>query len=395
MTAPPRSALLRPLALGLVATAASRLAAAALFPTLPHWDGFFYQQHAARLAAGLGYADLATGRPTAFYPVGYAFALSLPLRLGLPAFAAVVAINLLASLAATAAVVTVAARAHDPRATLRAALAAALYPGLALWSCAAMSESLTAALLVVALALATHAAPRARHTLAAGVLLGLATLLRPPSLLVLGAVAAAAPVGRRAPAVALAALAAGCVLAPWAVRNTRVLDAPALVSTNAGSNLLIGTLDDAHGAYLRPSPRYGCQNLHGEVDRDRCLRSAALRRIAAAPLRWIALGGAKLAVTFAWEHDPVSYVRDANTPLRNDRRALVLAALCTLAWWALLVFAWRGRRAGDPTTRAVGVTTATIALTHFVFLGADRYHLVLAPTLLLLATRSPSEGAPA
>lgn len=390
MTAP-RAALHRALALGLAATAAARLAAAALFPTAPRWDGYFYHQHAARLAAGLGYADLGTGRPTAFYPVGYPFALSLPLRLGLSPFAAVVALNLLAGLASTAAVVLVAARAPDPRAPARAALAAALYPGLALWSCAAMGETLTAALLVVALALATHPVPRPRHALVAGAALGLAALVRPPSLLALAAVAAAAPAGHRARALGLAALGAGAVLAPWAARNALSLDAPVMVSTNGGSNALIGTLDDARGGYLRPVAPDECRHLHGEVARDRCLRGAAIARVAEAPLRWAGLGVEKLVLTFAWEHDPVSYLRAPHTPLRSDRAALAATALCTLAWWSLLALAWR-RRAGDPTTRAVAVTAAATAATHFAFLGADRYHLVLAPALMLLATR-PADAA--
>jgi hypothetical protein len=253
-----------------------------------------------------------------------------------------------------------------------------------------MGETLTGALLVAALAVATAPAARDRHAAAAGALLGLAALVRPPSLLALAAVAAAAPRGRRARAGAVAALAAACALAPWAARNARALDAPALVSTNAGSNLLIGTLDGARGAYLRPPATLGCAALHGEVARDRCYRAVALRRIAAAPLLWASLGAAKLAVTFAWEHDPVSYLGDERAP---PRAAPALTALCTLAWWALAALAWR-RRADDPTTRAVAVAAAGIAATHFVFLGADRYHLVLAPALLLLAPRAPA-GAPA
>lgn len=389
MTSPPSA--LRPLALGLAVTAATRLAAAALFPIAPRWDGYFYLLHAQRLADGHGYSDLVTSRPTAFYPVGYPFALSLPLRLGLSPFAAVVALNLLAALVTTTAVVLVAARDRDPRAPFRAALAAALYPGLALWSCAAMSETLTASLLVLSLALATQSPSRDRHPLLAGALLGLATLVRPPSLFALAAVPAAAPAGRRARAAALAALAAGAVLSPWAARNARSLDAPVLVSTNAGSNLLIGTLDDARGGYLRPSQPARCRLLHGEVARDRCLRSEALVRIAAAPLRWARLGVEKLALTFGWEHDPVSYVLEPGSPLRAT---LPLTALCTLAWWALLALSWRHGRALDATTCAVAVTAAALALTHFVFLGADRYHLVLVPSLLLLAPRSP-KGATA
>ncbi len=378
----------RPLALGLGLTIATRLAAAALLPTLPRWDGFFYHRYAERLAAGLGYTDLGTHRPTAFYPVGYPFALSLPLRLGLGPFAAVVALNLIASLVATTAVVVAAARHPDPRVATRAALAAALYPGLALWSCAAMSESLTAALLVTALALVTTPSVRIRSLLAAGALLGLAALVRPPSLLALAAVAVAAPSGRRLRALALASLAAACVVAPWAARNARALDAPALVSTNGGSNLLIGTLDGALGGYRRPAAT--CAHLHGEVERDRCFGATARRRIADAPVRWGVLGVEKLARTFAWEHDPARYLRDEKTPLRRDARAIVLITLCTAAWWALLARAWRAARRDDPTSRAVVVTAAAIAATHFVFLGADRYHLVLVPTLLLLAPRPPS-----
>ncbi len=362
----------RAAAAGVVVAVASRIATAVALPSQLHWDGHFYAQLAQGLARTGRYADLGTGAPTAFYPVGYPFALSLGLRAGFGPFAAAVAVNVFAT------VLAVVAAAHlGARARLRTALATALYPGLVLWSSAAMGETLTAALLVTALALAV-----ARRPAWAGVALGLAALVRPASLLAVALVPGAAPAGSRRGALVAAALAALCVVAPWGVRNARSLDAPALVSTNLGSNLLIGTRDDADGGYVPLRGERRCDDATGETARDRCFRDLAARRIAASPLRWLGLAVRKLARTVVPEHDPAGYVFGG--------RAVLATAVCTLAWWWLCARALRVARDGlraDPAVPAVAAMVAGIVVAHGVFLGADRYHLVLVPSLVALTGR--------
>jgi Dolichyl-phosphate-mannose-protein mannosyltransferase len=376
----------RPLALGLTVTLAVRLAIAALVRVPAAWDGYFYARYAATLAAGFGYAVSDHGgplRPTAFYPVGYPAAMAAALTFTRDPRLAAVAVNLVASALAVTAVVFVAHRAAGPRVATVAGLAYALYPGLALWSAAAMTETLTGALLSLAMAFALSSHRRA--PVGFGLALGLATLVRPQSLLLLPLVALGRGARRGALAALVALACAACVVAPWTARNCARLDACALVSTNGGSNLLIGTFPDARGGYRRPTESDGCAATRGEVGRDRCMSHEAVARIVEHPLRWAALGAAKVVVSFAWEHDPVSY---ALGPMRPPRAlAASMIALLTLAWWALVALAVKGRRAldsvGSPRSFRFAAGAASVSvLTHAAFLGADRYHLILVPLLI-------------
>lgn len=361
-----------------LAGAALRLALAALLPLTPRWDGHWYAALATRLADGAGYTE--GHAATAFWPPGLPLALAAVMRLtGAEVEAATLAVNLVATALATWAA---AAMTDDPRVAKRASWIVALYPGLALWSLATMTETLTAALAVGSLALLRRPGPR--HVALAGIAAGLAALARPPSLLL---TLAAWPARRSWRALALCAACALAVVAPWAARNALALDGPALVSTNGGSNLYIGTTPESGGGYLRPGVDALCPDAHGEVARDRCLTRLALARVSRAPLRQVDLAARKLLRTVAVEVDPAAW-HFAKVEGALDPRAVALGVLCTAAWWGLVLLAIRGsrltsREALAPTAWAVGLTLAT----HAVFIGADRYHLVLVPTLAPLAAR--------
>ncbi|MFO0627481.1 MAG: hypothetical protein U0325_17870 [Polyangiales bacterium] len=369
-----------PLARCVALTLAVRIGVCLLWPTAPSWDGHFYARLAAQLARGAGYAEpLAHGDvATAFWPPGLPFALLGPIALGAPPSLAAVVVNLVAAVVAVVAVYRATDALHGPGVAQRAARIYALYPGLALWSAATMTETLTGALVAVALLLALQ-----RSAFVAGVALGLAALTRPPSLLLLAAPLAA---GARGRALTLCLLGAVAVVAPWTARNARALDAPSLISTNGGSNLLIGATSP-HGGYDSPRGRHpACEQAIGEVARDRCWRDAARAEIRRAPGAWLVRGALRVARTFALELDPAAHLAwSARPPPRPVRVAL--GALCTLAWWVLLARAARGLDRAASSRVAVLAVGAT-ALTHFVFLGADRYHLVLVPLLCPLAARS-------
>lgn len=393
-------------------TLAVRAALALMLPAEPRWDGYFYARYARSLADGLGYVDhYSRGlRPTAFYPVGYPAALSAALRVVSDPQRAVMALNLVASLVACVAAMALGQRLGDRRTAVRAGLVYALLPGPALWCLAAMTETLTGALLALGVAMLlwgwderpaeTPPSSPARGlavTVVGGFVLGLAALVRPPSLgLLVVPLALRGPWARRVAFTVLLGLGATVAVGPWTARNCARLDACALVSTNGGSNLLIGTFSDAHGGYRRPVAADGCEEVRGEVARDRCMSARARRRIAAQPGAWLVNSAWKLAITFGWEHDPVSYLSPWPLQRWPKRGALGAVALCTLGWWALVACALRGARAArdNPVTRAVAVAALGLVATHALFLGADRYHLVLAPLLAPLAALAWRSCAP-
>jgi 4-amino-4-deoxy-L-arabinose transferase-like glycosyltransferase len=255
----------------------------------------------------------------------------------------------------------------------------------------------------------------------------------------------------------LVAAALACVFAlvpvlPWTARNCRVMDGCALVSTNAGWNLAIGAFPRATGRFETLRSSDGCREVTGQVQQDRCWLHYGIANIRQTPGRWLGLIPAKLSNTFDHESFAVEYLREARPADWPEARRVawrsglstlhrILIALSPLAFvaWILLrrgttrrmqivqgglllaaglaayvglsqpsptfwpivlgtsVLAWLplpGRPATHPALQLAVVLLATTALTHAVFFGDDRYHMVVTPALCLLAAamlRAPSE----
>ena len=231
-----------------------------------------------------------------------------------------------------------------------------------------------------------------------------------------------------------------CVVLPWTVRNCRVMDGCALVSTNAGWNLAIGAFPRATGRFETLRSSDGCRDVTGQVQQDRCWLGYGLEQIRAAPMRWFALIPAKLGYTFDHESFAVEYLHEARPatwleprraalrgvttfayrlvlgaaafgaiafPARNRARdttvqgalaaaALSLGALAFLKetplFWPLAVFAgvipWLpmpGSPSRPPALLLGAALLDTTLLAHAVFFGEDRYHVVVIPVLALFA----------
>ena len=468
-----------------------RLYVAIAWAREPVWDGHYYDFGARRIAEGLGYSDdiivggQAVWHPWCHYPVGYSGFLGMvyrifgdgprvgPLANALTGALLVVAVHRLARLATT-----------PGRARVAGALAA-LSPGLVLYSAVLMTEPLAAlGMIVAAWLFARDAGPAEgrlwqggvwRGAALAGVVLGLTTLVRPQTLLcapALGLFALARDRGprwqavRRAAAAATLSLAVAlAVVAPWTIRNCRVMDGCALVSTNGGWNLAIGAFPRATGRFETLRATDGCPVVRGQVDQDRCWMQAGLRWIKADPVRWLGLIPKKLGYTFDHESFPVGYLGEADPAawpeerkarwrgiLSTSHRALLVAAALGVvgrprwprgsgaarggareAWaafgaqaaalalalglglvgalsdehpfWPLAVAIplvaaapLPGRPRNGGVVGYLAFAVASVGLTHAVFFGEDRYHVVVTPALCILAAcalRAGGRGATA
>ncbi|WP_438041519.1 ArnT family glycosyltransferase [Sorangium sp. So ce128] len=461
-----------------------RLYVAIAWAREPVWDGHYYDFGARRIAAGLGYSDdlivggQAVWHPWCHYPVGYSGFLALVYRLfGAGPHAATVA-NAVTGALLVVVVHRLARYATTPARARVAALLAALSPGLIVYAALVMTEPLAALGLVTAPWLLARDAARgrpARGAVLAGVALGLSALVRPQSLLCAPALALLAMRGpeasasggaaatasggaaawkRGALAAALAAATALAVVAPWTIRNCRVMDGCALVSTNGGWNLAIGAFPRATGRFETLRAGDGCPIARGQVAQDHCWMAAGLQWIKDDPGRWLALIPRKLGFTFDHESFPIGYLGEANPaawpeerraagrrvltashlgllsaaalgvvamPRRRPRRELVaqllaLAAVLGLvalgvfgdehAFWPLAVaipliaaLPLPGRPANGGVVGYLAFAVASVALTHAVFFGEDRYHMVVTPALCILAAcalrRGEAAGEPA
>ena len=452
-----------------VVALALRLYVASALAGEPVWDGHYYDFGARHIASGFGYADevMRDGQPTwhpwCHYPVGYSgFLAAFYTLFGASHAVAHFANALVGGLLA---VVTwlLAREALSPRRAMVAGALVAFHPGLVLYGALLMTEPLSALLVLgafyaaIRVARSGDGAPRRAMTgIAAGaLLLGIAALVRPQALLcapflvlvIRAGVNAGATWRARGLGLRVAWTVALVPVLPWTARNCRVMDGCALVSTNAGWNLAIGSFPRATGRFETLRSDDGCREVTGQVQQDRCWLDYGIANIGRAPGRWLALIPAKLAYTFDHESFAVEYLHEARPAAwPDDRRALVrgiltsvhrifvaasvlaffslalplalryesrarhermvqtalLAALAlasyaafaasTPTFWPIVlascVLPWLplpGRPPMPPALLMAVSLLATTVLTHAVFFGEDRYHMVATPVLCLLA----------
>lgn len=427
-----------------------RVLVAILLTGEPVWDGHYYDFGARRIAEGLGYSDdlVVAGEkvwhPWCHYPVGYSAFLGLFYKVfGADRIVAGVVNALVGTLLA---LVTwrLAARALSPGRAQVAGLLVALHPGLILYSGLVMTEQLAALATLAAFGVATSRRPKWGLTLGA-LVLGLGALIRPQALLCApflavvvwddGPAIMRARLVRTAGAAVLGSLLALAPVLPWTVRNCRVMDGCALVSTNAGWNLAIGAFPRATGRFETLRASDGCREVTGQVQQDRCWFSYGVEQIRTRPGFWLSLVPKKLRYTFDHESFAVEYLHEARPqswtePIRTQVRDLttlahrLLVCAAPFAWIALskrrwpqvallgatlllgyaclsakepifypfallaAALAWLplpGRPGSPPALLLASTFLASTALVHAVFFGEDRYHIVVTPVLCLFA----------
>lgn len=421
-------------AVAFLARAAAVVWAGRRFPATA--DGVYYHTLASRIADGLGSTwRWPDGVVTyaSHYPIGYPAILSLVYRWTDPSVVAAGFSNALIGTAGALAAYRLALEAARPKWALVAGLAVAMHPALVMYTPAVMTEGVTASLLAVA---AWAASRRSlRGVVALGVVVGVATLVRPQSLVLapgLGALAvvSGAPLLARLRRGALASVLALAVCAPWTIRNCVRMNRCALVSFNGGWNLLIGAHEGATGTFAPLEAPEPCRTVWDEAEKDLCFGREARRLIAREPGRWLSLVPAKLAATFDYSGAPGFYLHQSNCvafdarakhwlgvietayerlaylfaliaaalvsgPMRRARLAVCAASapllFLTHAYVAVLgLIVALGLRRKDlwegPTLGAalfVGLVT-TVAM-HAVFFGSGRYSMVLFPLVTAFA----------
>jgi 4-amino-4-deoxy-L-arabinose transferase-like glycosyltransferase len=429
-----------------VAALLPRLYVAIAWTREPVWDGHYYDFGARRIAAGLGYSDgIESWHPWCHWPVGYSGLLAAMYRVfGAGPHVATVFNAVVGALLA----VFTHRLARYELSTTRARVAGlltALYPGLVVYSSLVMTEPLSALAGVVAGWLwVRHREERPLLGAALfGLVVGLGTLVHPsflayaPALVLLTGDtlkrSLTSPLVQKS--IAAGAIATACAFVPvlpWTIRNCLVMDRCTLVSTNGGWNLAIGSFSRATGRFETLRSSDGCAVVTGQVQQDACWRDLAIRTIRDDPARWLALVPKKLAFTFDHESFQVEYLHEADPDRwpeerRRKGRGLLSAAhralLTTAAFsfvpappwsrkrmpWALALaalaiglsaLAWLSDDSpfylvavacsifwgfSGPVLRWAQLSLLGTLVTHAVFFGEDRYHVVVTPMLCLLA----------
>lgn len=430
----------------------------------PVWDGHYYDFGARRIAQGFGYSDdrniagQLIWHPWCHYPVGYSAFLATFYRLFGSGPSVAATANSLVGAALAVATWGLAREALSETRARAAGAIVAFHPGLILYAALVMSEPLAALLTLMGfwVASTSQESPIERPTsrrvriVLGSAMLGAAALVRPQALLCAPFFACfGASFRQRVRAGLVACTVALLVVMPWTLRNCRVMDGCALVSTNAGWNLAIGAFPRATGRFETLRSSDGCRDVTGQVQQDRCWFKYGLDQIHGDPLRWLGLIPAKLGFTFDHESFAVEYLHEARPEVWAEPRRLFARSVTTVAhrillvaaalgsvafphlrggtesitqtallvvagllvvfalnadsptFWPLAVFViaaawipWPGRPEATPAMLLSVSLLATTILTHAVFFGEDRYHVVVTPILAILAAgalRSPGQ----
>ncbi|MBN1606077.1 MAG: hypothetical protein JW940_05560 [Polyangiaceae bacterium] len=353
----------------------------------PAGDGTFYQVVAARIARGLGYTwAWPNGAVTyaAHYPIGYPAGLGALYALVGPRLVAAFILNATVGALAVYAVHRIVALTESRGAALAAGLLVALHPTLVAYTAALMTEGAAATLVTVCAWLAVRHRTGAGKRMAVrvavfGLLMGVATLVRPQLLLVaplFGALAGwwSNQTGRRlafkivATSIAVTVLSVVTCL-PWTARNCARMGRCVFVSANGGWNLLIGSHERARGSWAaleKLGIPEACRQVFGEADKDACFAAAGLARIRQQPIRWLSLVPAKLRATFDEVGAPGWYLNESNPREFTEVERQVLGA-AEVVWQRVLVLlclialaCWPGP--SIRARRALGWTGALLAL---------------------------------
>jgi len=312
-----------------------------------------------------------------------------------------------------------------------------------LYAALVMTEPLSALLTLTAFWIATRKNKNAMVSfVVAALVLGAGALVRPQALLcapffafleVPKPLVRLGKLARPSAAVLACALAIVPVL-PWTARNCAVMDGCALVSTNAGWNLAIGAFPRATGRFETLHASDGCREVTGQVQQDRCWLEYGMGQIKEHPWHYLSLIPAKLSFTFDHESFAVEYLREARPSVWPEERRVAWRAATSAAHRLLVVaaalafVAFSRRRAqgaafaivaalgalavmadtphfyplvlagvvlpwlplpahpSRPSALALCIgLVATTLVTHAVFFGEDRYHIVVTPALCILA----------
>jgi len=231
-------------------------------------DEQHYHVLATSLVEGRGLAT--PSGPTSLRPPLYpALVAGLWSVTGSRSLQAVRAFQDLVGLATAALVYVIGRRVYDERTGLVAAAFTAFYPELLFANSLLLTETAFTFLLTafVAACVIFLQRPRAAIAVAAGTLLGLAALTRsvvwpfPLVLVPLLLWVTPAPMTRRLACCALLVAGYAAVVAPWAVRNTRLQGLPVIVDTMGGLNLRMGNYEfTPHDRIWDAVSRHGAQS---------------------------------------------------------------------------------------------------------------------------------------
>ncbi len=368
----------------------------------PDDDAFRYDFTARSLVDGLGYLHL-NGAPTAFWPPGYPLVLAAAYRVFGDNVGVGQLLNVVLGTATVGLVYLIGRRALGPRPALVGASIVAAFPSLVFFTAVTLSEVVFTflALLGVYLVLIEAQSPSRglRLLLAAGLVLGFASLVRGqalllPIVLIPFWLRSGVDWSRIADKLVALALGIGLIVAPWSIRNAVVMDAPVLISTNAGVDFWMGHHEGANGGLQNANELVFSYPELDTVEREVRVNAEGFRRglkyAVTHPADEFVLTFKKLFWLYQNDEEGLKWNEGhGGQPFLGDNLREGLRSLSNVYYFAVLGFLalgvplWFSLR--DPGRLLLISLIAYWTLVHLAFFGDPRFHAPIMPLVALLA----------
>jgi 4-amino-4-deoxy-L-arabinose transferase-like glycosyltransferase len=374
-------------------------------------DEQHYRELATSLSSGRGFS-WSNGALTSIRPPLYPAMIALVWKVtGSESLQAIRAVQIVLSLITAAAVYALGRRAFNPAVGRVAAAIFWLYPAFVLFDFLVLTETLYTLWLVLfvllAIILVQSGSGHRLTALLCGLVLGLSCLTRSvlwPLPLVICPMLLTMPDGTWARRLVLTALfLAGftTVIAPWAIRNTRVQGVLTIVDTMGGINLRMGnyeyTPDDRMwDAVALTGPRswvyeFGVETAGRpatEGEKDKWAQRKAIAYIATHPATTARRAAIKFADFWGLEREFVAGVQQGF--FHPPQWFTILATVAILGGYVLVaVIGAGGAWLAEPADWRVRVwlllPIVAIMLAHSLVFGHSRYHVPLIPLLGVFA----------
>jgi hypothetical protein len=383
----------RPLYIVLLIALILRVIWAIVVPVVPVSDSYAYDVFARNLASGFGYA-WAPGQLTAHWPVGTSFIYSLFYRVFGFTYIPIVVFNVFISLGTLWLTMTLATKWFGKQVAINAGLLLAFWPAQIEFVSVLGSELVFNALLMTWLVLWDSMRSK---PWTAGVVLGMvasATCYVRPTGLLIPAVLFVLDVFRDRRFVdatlkaSLTLLIACLLIAPWSIRNTRLLGSFVQISTNGGVNLWEGNNPGSDGS-TEPLPA-ATRNMN-EAVRDRYLGGLAKVYISEHPGKFITRTLGKAARLYSHESIGVYWNKAGLESKLGSGVFTPLKVLSSFYWACSLILGLGGL---ITLVLQIGPINALFqpAVTLWLYFTAvyavtviqDRYHFAAVPFIALL-----------
>ncbi|NKB19982.1 MAG: glycosyl transferase [Alphaproteobacteria bacterium] len=363
-------------------------------------DADWYFSRAIGIAAGEGYSE--GGHPTAYWPVGYPGFLSVLFGL----FGSSQLVGAFANFICAAAsfFLVLALTRHFFQSNRAAHLAVALlaiYPNNIAYIPLLLTETYFTFLMLLGIYLVV-VRRTLLYLLLAGIVFGLLVLTKPQAVFVPAFLALLwlfTPDGWQhrwgvAARICIIYAMMASVLVPWAIRNTTVLGALVLVSTNGGANLLSGNNPSADGSFTADSPLFRQHNfsIEGQVGADKRARQLAMDWIKSNPKKFLSLIPLKIFHGWApdgegeWAYQAGFKNYDKFLSLFRSVRILNQAyyVLLIIGFVIAIIPLWRHRhKTAWPLPLFGYLFCSYLTVIAIVFFGHSRFHFPAMPWVIM------------